>query len=146
MKRFFAVSLFAILVTAAYAWLVEPFWIDVTTHHVAAGLANPVKMMVLSDLHTRSFGRLERAVLHAVQETRPDLIVVTGDCFTPRADQEAARRLLGSLKAPLGVWMVRGNWEIWNPVADEQAFFGLGQDARVIADHPEIEISGFHVR
>ena len=36
----------------------------------------------------------------------------------------AAHKLLASLKAPLGVWVVRGNWERWNPVEDEKSYYG----------------------
>jgi len=117
---------FAVIACALilYAWQVEPFWIEVSHHRIVAGLKSPIRLMVLCDLHTRGFGRLEKRVLEDINSEHPDLIVVIGDCFTPGADHTAAHQLLSQLKAPLGVWLVRGNWENWNPVADEPAFYG----------------------
>jgi uncharacterized protein len=112
-----------ILAAGVYAWQVEPYWIEMTRHTVPAGLKAPVRLMVLSDLHARSFGRLELKVLKMVESEQPDLIVITGDCFTDRRSHAAAHQLLSKLKAPLGVWAVRGNWEKWSPVKDEEEFF-----------------------
>ena len=117
------VAFAAALGLVLYAWQVEPYHIEITEHHVSAGLKSPVRLMLLSDLHTRGFGRLERRVLEVAETSHPDLIVVVGDCFTPRADHAAAHKLLSKLHAPLGVWVVRGNWEHWNPVSDEPAYY-----------------------
>lgn len=113
-----------LFIIGLYSWQIEPYWIQTTHYSVSAGLRTPVRLMLLADLHTREFGRLERRVLSAVRSSRPDLIVVVGDCFTPRADHNAAHKLLSELKAPLGVWVVRGNWEHWNPVDREVEYYG----------------------
>ncbi|PYV93139.1 MAG: hypothetical protein DMG05_02420 [Acidobacteria bacterium] len=36
---------------------------------------------------------------------------------------ETCREVLERLHAPLGVWLVRGNWEHWWPVNDERGFY-----------------------
>jgi predicted MPP superfamily phosphohydrolase len=110
------------LATFLYAWQVEPFWIETTYHTVAAGLKTPVKMVVLSDLHTRRMGRLEKKVQQIISDEKPDLIVVVGDSFIG-SDHSAPHALLSSLKAPLGVWLVRGNWEYRYPVSDEKTYY-----------------------
>jgi hypothetical protein len=124
---------------AAYAGGVEPFWIEVTRHHVAAPVEPPLKIAHLSDLHTNGLGRRERILLDLLERERPDVIVITGDSLIDgialgrhRAGRDEAvyaraGELLRRLRAPLGVWAVRGNWEDIRPIRGEKAFYqGLG--------------------
>jgi predicted MPP superfamily phosphohydrolase len=53
----------------------------------------------------------------------PDLIVITGDTTADTGTLEMAGSLLSKLRAPLGVFAVRGNWEIWRRSPREQAFY-----------------------
>jgi hypothetical protein len=120
---------------AAYAALVEPFWVELTRHEVEAPVRAPVTVAHLTDLHTHGLGRRERAVVALLERERPDLVVVTGDSvvngdpFAPPlglADDpsyRAAGEVLARLRAPLGVWAVRGNWENLRRVRDERAFY-----------------------
>jgi predicted MPP superfamily phosphohydrolase len=114
---------------AVYALLIEPNWIEVTRGHVyvqapAGALARPLKIAHLSDLHTPGMGRRERRLLTLIEAEQPDLIVVTGDTLAKRGTYEAVHQLLSRLHAPLGVWVVRGNWENWRPVKNERTFYG----------------------
>ncbi len=102
---------------------IEPDRIEVTRHHVPAPLVAPLKIAHLSDLHTRGFGRRERRLLALLEAEQPDLIVVTGDTLAGKGNYEMCRRLLARLHAPLGVWVVRGNWENWQPIRSERAFY-----------------------
>ena len=75
----------------------------------------------VSDLHVGphiSARYLER-VRRAIEASRPDLIVVTGDLvddFAPDVDVYA--RAFGSLAAPLGVWVSAGNHDVYAGWAD----------------------------
>jgi predicted MPP superfamily phosphohydrolase len=124
-----------------YAWAVEPYWIEVTRHQVAAPLAAPLKVAHLTDLHLYGLGRRERKLLALLDRERPDVIVITGDSvvngdpFAPApglADDPTYARaapVFARLRAPLGVWAVRGNWENWRRVRDERAWYrrhGIG--------------------
>src|SRR5215813_3097568 len=103
---------------ALYAFGVEPSWIEVTRHYVDGPVDPPLTVAHLSDLHSCGIGRRERRLLEILDAEKPDAIVVTGDSlvdgelFGPRtSSREAyarAAELLGRLKAPLGVWVVRG--------------------------------------
>jgi predicted MPP superfamily phosphohydrolase len=70
----------------------------------------------VSDLHigphtSRRF--LER-VVRAVRDVKPDVIAVTGDLVDDRAeDVEAYAAALGELDAPLGVFMIAGNHDVY---------------------------------
>ena len=122
------------LAAAIDGFFVEPYSIEITRHHISAaprsgspdpprGLAAPLKIAHLSDLHTRGVGRRERRLLAQLEAERPELIVVTGDTLSGSGDYEMCRALLSRLRAPLGVWVVRGNWENWRPVRGERAFY-----------------------
>jgi uncharacterized protein len=118
-----------------YAWAVEPYWIEVTRHHVQAPLAERVVVAHLTDLHLYGLGRRERKMLALLEREKPDLIVLTGDyvingdLFAPPPglpdDPSYARvgPVFDRLRAPLGVYAVRGNWENVRRVKDEAAFY-----------------------
>ncbi|MEO6528412.1 MAG: metallophosphoesterase [Gemmatimonadaceae bacterium] len=75
-----------------------------------------LRIAQLSDLHvgphtSRAF--LDR-VVKATQSLAPDLIAVTGDLIDDRAEDVAAyARALGSLGAPLGLYMIPGNHDVY---------------------------------
>jgi predicted MPP superfamily phosphohydrolase len=101
---------------AAYAFLVEPRWLEVTRTRVAiAGLPEPLeglRIALLTDLHAGRGSSLrvaERACRLAMRE-RPHLIALTGDLAADRApDFEHVMRALRCLEAPLGIHAVPGN-------------------------------------
>ena len=105
------------------AFVVEPNAVVLTTHAIQAQVEAPLTVVHLSDLHTTGLGRRERVVLALVAGSRPDVIIVTGD-VVDTGDLEPARAFFAELHAPLGVFVVRGNWENWRPTAGEAAFYG----------------------
>lgn len=134
------------------AFLIEPDWIEVTHHRVVAPLSSPLKIAHLSDLHTYGLGRREQRMFALLAEEQPDVIVITGDSifdggspsiFTQLDPQpkragkpthnpefktfdERYRRcgeVLRQLHAPLGVWLVKGNWEHYHRLRDERAYY-----------------------
>jgi predicted MPP superfamily phosphohydrolase len=78
----------------------------------------------VSDLHVgpHTSRRFLARVVRAVRDLRPDVIAVTGDLVDDRAeDVEAYARALGELEAPLGVYMIPGNHDVyagWDSVED----------------------------
>jgi predicted MPP superfamily phosphohydrolase len=119
---FAAAGVLAIAIPA-YAFCIEPYWIEVTHHTVSAPLRSSIKIAHLTDIHTSGLGRRERKMLQIVEAEQPDLIVITGDSINITADYAGLREVLKELHAPLGVWVVRGNHENWWPVKDEQEFY-----------------------
>ena len=106
-----------------YACWVEPYWIETTHHEIKGAIKSPLKICHLSDLHVRSFGVRERRVLAIIEEEKPDAILISGDSFIDPDTVPALKAFLAKLKAPLGVWGVRGNWENWHRVPKEAAFY-----------------------
>ncbi len=121
--RLFALFLtLLVLVSVADAFWIEPYWIEVTHHRVKARISSPLKIAHLTDLHTRGLGRREHKLLSLLEIEKPDLLVVTGDTVANHGTHEMCREVLRRLQAPLGVWLVRGNWELIRPIEDEDNF------------------------
>jgi predicted MPP superfamily phosphohydrolase len=97
-----------------YAFLIEPNQIEITEHKIGDEVANerPIRVVQLSDLHLRSIGRRERAVAIAVNRTRPDLILLTGDVIE-RLDGLSVLDDFLTLLGPYAKVAVLGNWEHW---------------------------------
>lgn len=105
-----------------YAFFIEPYSIELTRHALAADVSQPLKIAHLTDLHSRGFGTRERQVVAMVDQAAPDLIVVTGD-VVDSGSLEPAREMFQRLRAPLGVWVVRGNAERGRAGADDLSFY-----------------------
>lgn len=115
-------SLFLLLFSfslGVYMSWVEPYWIEVTTHRIQGSVNQPLKIAHLTDLHTNGMFRRERKVVELVRAYEPDLIVITGDNLNRFYDFYGVSKVLSEFRAPLGVWMVRGNWEKGVPLAKE---------------------------
>jgi uncharacterized protein len=116
------IALIVLAATGGYAHLIEPQRIQVTRHSIAGKVHEPLRIAHLTDLHTSGFGQREQNLVMLVRAENPDLIVITGD-IVDKGLLAPARDLLINLSAPLGVWIVRGNWENWGVREDEHAFF-----------------------
>jgi predicted MPP superfamily phosphohydrolase len=111
-------------VFAIDGFLVEPNWIEVTHHSLAVPISTPLKVAHLTDLHSKGLGFRERRLLELLNREKPDLIVITGDTISSSGSYQGESELLRRLRAPLGVWLVRGNWENWFALEGEDEFYG----------------------
>jgi uncharacterized protein len=130
---------------------IEPFRIQVAHYDLQGNVASPLKVVQFSDLHTHGLGRNERRALRILEHEKPDLIVVTGDCLGNLAgNYEMCEQFYRRLHAPLGVWVVRGNWENDRPVYHERAFYAkagvhllINQNARPRPDFALIGLDDY---
>lgn len=87
--------------------------VDITELHSAF---EGLRIAQLSDLHVGPHtprGFLSR-VVKTVDALSPDIIAVTGDLIDDRAEDVASyARGLGALRAPLGVYMIPGNHDVY---------------------------------
>lgn len=102
-------------VLAAYGWLIEPAWIDVTRHTVGEVSDDRLRIAQLSDLHLRSLSRTEAKTLDAVAEIAPDIVLLTGDVIDQPEALPVLDEFLARIRAPVKV-AVLGNWEYWGQV------------------------------
>jgi predicted MPP superfamily phosphohydrolase len=91
--------------------------LEISVHRVPVpGLARPLRVLHLSDVHLREAdGALDR-LLDAVRDRPPcDLLALTGDVVTRGWTRAAVDRFLSAMPAaPLGRFAVMGNWEHWS--------------------------------
>ncbi len=163
---------FALVAVGVDAFLIEPRWLEVTTHQISApGLERPLRVALLADIQTDRVGAWEAEVLARAEAAQPDLWLFAGDYVQVRESdpqrpiQRARfRELLRSLDldAPLGLFAVQGDndgdgWEEMFEgtrihVTTSTQTRDLGplmltmlsvKDSRYGAELPEVD--GFHV-
>ncbi len=121
-----AAAMLAMISVAAYAFLIEPQWLEVTHHRIVSRkISRPVRIVVVADLQTDHIGPYERAVLLRALEEKPDLVLFAGDYIQARWENQKklCRELNGLLRemdfrAPLGAFAVEGNVDpgIWREI------------------------------
>jgi predicted MPP superfamily phosphohydrolase len=129
-----------------YGWLIESNWVELVPVSVEvqrAVLSPSLRVVHLSDLHSEGFGKREQVALELVRSAKPDIICLTGDYLSTGSGElyvQHARRFIGELQAPFGVYAVPGNLDL-DP---HPLFHGLGaqllQDERV-----EVTVRGVKV-
>ncbi|RXJ04289.1 metallophosphoesterase [Anaerobacillus alkaliphilus] len=73
------------------------------------------KIVQLSDLHSKSFGRDQNRLVKKVEKIAPDLIVFTGDLVdSKRYDEVSSLLLMEELVQLAPVYFVTGNHEWWS--------------------------------
>ena len=119
LRRTIIASLVAIT-ALIYSLLIEPQWIEVTSHSKDIGLGvGEITIAQVSDLHTSSFGSVEKNTLTALREVRPDVIVITGDAIDERGSLPALDSFLKQLPNAVKIATL-GNWEYWAEVDLEE--------------------------
>lgn len=121
-NRLWIIFFIVVLGVFYYARFVEPVWLEVTYHQVKLPVKSKLLVAHISDLHTTGLNAVEKKVLKSLEQKRPDLILITGDVVAEDGTKEGYQEVLKKFSAPLGVWMVRGNWENWLPLEDERFF------------------------
>ena len=98
----------------AYAWRIEPFWLEVTHTRVAtAKVTRPIRIAQISDVHCDPDPRLEDRLPDVIAGEHPDIIVFTGDALNDPRGLDSFRTLMKRLAAIAPTYAVRGNWDVW---------------------------------
>jgi len=107
--------------------LIEPYRIQTTHYQIEGAVTAPLRVAALSDLHTHGLGLRERHMIAILAAEKPDVIVITGDSLGGyEGTWQEVQQVYQQLRAPLGVWFVRGNWENnhpYRPMRRERQFY-----------------------
>jgi predicted MPP superfamily phosphohydrolase len=117
LSRLSALAAGLLVAVAADAFLWEPTWLEVTRVELRSPkLAQRVRVVLLADIQTDEFTAYEQNVLRRAVAEKPDLVLLAGDYLQ---DNQEGRYRVGRqlnaflrqlpLRAPLGVFAVRGN-------------------------------------
>ncbi len=102
-----------------WVFSVEPNMLDTRRYTVEDNALAGLNVVYITDLHVgpKQKERLQSIVHHA-NALKPDLVVLGGDYVKGRSDKttlaiEILAEELGKLQAPLGVYTVLGNHDVW---------------------------------
>ena len=117
------------ILCGAYGYFVEPYWPSVT--HIQVGSAKlvegagPVRVVLISDLHSDGKPRLEERLPGIIAQENPDLILFAGDCVNSSAGLPVFKKCMIELGELAPTFAVRGNWDaaFWR---DLDLFGGTG--------------------
>jgi len=149
--RFVLVGLLGLVLSSwVYARFIEPRWVVVQS--VPLGLVpipgvspEPVRLVVLSDLHVDSDREPWLSLPAKVNALEPDLIVLLGDLLSSPTALPVLRRTLSELRASTAKLAVRGNWEVWYwsqlPLLEDTGFQWLDRELETV----EIRSQTVHV-
>lgn len=107
-----AVAAVIIICLAAAAWDSNRF-VTITYEMKSDKLTKPCRLVLLSDLHDKSFGKGNGRLLAAIDEIRPDGILVAGDMLTAvkNSDFTHALSLMERLSGKYRIYYGMGNHE-----------------------------------
>ncbi|MDE7330232.1 MAG: metallophosphoesterase [Clostridia bacterium] len=99
----------------AFVWLNNSL-LKVTRYNEDIGLGKELKIIHLSDLHGKSFGRKNARLIKKIAAEKPDIILITGDIVHKyrERDKTVALELVSALSALAPVAFSAGNHEMRN--------------------------------
>ncbi|WP_335871589.1 metallophosphoesterase [Bacillus sp. 2205SS5-2] len=73
------------------------------------------KLVHLTDLHNKNFGKNQEPLVRKIQKQAPDLIVITGDLIdSKKYNEEISLNLIQQIMGIAPVYFVTGNHEAWS--------------------------------
>ena len=92
----------------------------VRSYAVDAGeIASPVRIALVTDLHSCKYGKNQQKLIAAVQREQPDIVLLGGDIFDDKAADTNAEAFIAGIAGDYPLYYVSGNHEHW---AGEEAF------------------------
>jgi len=136
------------LACAVDAFFIEPGLLEVQLVELRSDRIRPetgkIRVVQLSDLHSEGRVLNEARAAEVVDYLKPDLIVMTGDYVNGPEGLPVFERMVHALRAPLGVYVVAGNYDLHEK--------GLERSLRSLPVHwlranaREIEVRGTRLR
>ncbi len=117
--------------TSSYAVSMEKLW-------------TPIRLVLLSDLHGRTFGRDNSRLIARVGSQSPDVILLAGDMLDRSADEEEVQKLLQLLEglceiAP--VYFAPGNHELEYMKADDTLLDRVARTGATVVNDSYVDIA-----
>lgn len=109
------IGILVIIMLAIFTLLaaISHFNIDVSKYEISSlKIKEDIKIVQLSDLHSRKFGKNNEKLIIRIKEAKPDVIVCTGDMVNAKTnDLKELEVFIGQLIAIAKVYYVMGNRE-----------------------------------
>lgn len=102
----------------------------------APEIAGPVRIALITDLHSCAYGRGQQELLDAVDAEAPDLILLGGDIFDDNLPDDNAEIFLRGIGGRYPVCYVTGNHEYWSGEA------GFARKTAILEECGIVRLSG----
>ncbi len=149
----FAALLALLLIAAGISAYVCSRWIKVTQYDVdLEGITNPVRLVVVSDLHGKVYGDDNAPLFDLVAEQKPDAIVLLGDLFPSDIQETDISYVLGltdKMQSIAQVCFAMGNHEASYTLRYGNGWIDLIQDTGAIVfdeTWTDLELCGSTIR
>ena len=76
-------------------------------------IASPVRIAMISDLHSCKYGDGQQELLQAIESQQPDIVVLCGDIFDDKRPDDNTEAFLAGISGKYAVYYVTGNHEYW---------------------------------
>jgi predicted MPP superfamily phosphohydrolase len=105
-----------VMLLLIFLWL-QNNWIQVININFSSSKLhdnfNGYKILQISDLHSKNFGKNQNILISKVKNIKPDLIVITGDLIDIRTtDDKNVIGLISGIKSIAPIYFITGNHEI----------------------------------
>lgn len=77
-------------------------------------VSTPIRLVLLTDLHSCTYGEKQKDLLTAIDKASPDLVCLVGDIFDDEASHQGTIDLLDGLADRYPCFYVTGNHEHWS--------------------------------
>lgn len=80
----------------------------------AAGISQPIRLVLVTDLHSCAYGEREEELVAAIRAQSPDLLLLVGDIFDDKLPDDNTTALLEAVAGEYPCYYVTGNHEYWS--------------------------------
>ncbi len=109
-----AAAVLAVLcVTALWQGLTVKVYTETTDK-----VSSPIRMVVLTDLHSTFFGYEQETLIKAIRKQKPDVILLVGDIADDETPHDGTKQLLSVIGTEYPCYYVSGNHEYWSGEVD----------------------------
>ena len=151
--RVLGLILAALLVLAGIELLISNYTISVSSYSLSSEkLTAPVRIVFLSDLHGREFGKDNSRLLAKIAAQKPDLIALVGDVFNEDADAAEIDAMCGFIRGCAGIaptYFGLGNHEVSYLKRDPAGLLSRITEAGATVvnnDYLDLDINGNAIR
>ncbi len=125
--------------------------LSVRTYEVTTEkLTQPVRLALVTDLHSCRYGDGQKTLLAALDEAQPDVLLLSGDIVDDELPEEPAWTFLSAAASRYPTYYVTGNHEFWSGrvdgIKEQMAQLGInvmdGVTTTKILDGQPLSISG----
>lgn len=109
---------------ALLAFVLPGLYCGLTVRHYSVEderIQNPVRIALVTDLHSCWYGKGQKTLLQAIEEQKPDVILLGGDVFDDKKPDDNTEKFLAGIAGKYPCYYVSGNHECWSGSAGFQS-------------------------